>query len=75
MRKKRLWLKLSVLNASFFAFNAFRAGKAAKIAKELPDPGQFVANRQSANQAKFMTAAAKFCSMKFMMKKKEQLSF
>ncbi|MEK7549021.1 MAG: PBP1A family penicillin-binding protein [Patescibacteria group bacterium] len=53
MRKKRLWLKIvGVLTLLFFALTLFALAKAAKIAKELPDPGQFVANRQISQSSK-----------------------
>ena len=53
MKKKRLWLKIAgALTILFFALTLFALAKAAKIAKELPDPGQFVANRQISQSSK-----------------------
>ena len=53
MKKKRLWLKVvGVLTLLFFALTLFALAKAAKIAKELPDPGQFVSNRQISQSSK-----------------------
>ena len=53
MKKKRLWLKIAgALTILFFALTLFALAKAAKIAKELPDPGQFVSNRQISQSSK-----------------------
>lgn len=52
-RKKRLWLKISAVSLLvFFGITLFILNEVAKIAKELPDPKQFIVGRQISQSTK-----------------------
>ena len=52
-KKSRLWLKaLAILLLLFFASTLFILAKVAQIARELPDPKQFISSRQITQSSK-----------------------